>query len=156
MPRNATHSEDLTPQQQRALEALLAGQTVTAAANTAGVDRSTVHRWQKDDLVFRAAFNRGRRELLASVRTRLLALTERAVACVERELDGGDARTAMALLKGLGLLGGQVTAIGSDDPEELRRNEEERRRNAERSEQVRAYQDMLIDTSFPKLPPGSS
>ena len=88
MPRNATHSEDLTPQQQRALEALLAGQTVTAAANTAGVDRSTVHRWQKDDLVFRAAFNRGRRELLASVHTRLLALTERAVACVERELDG--------------------------------------------------------------------
>ena len=70
------------------------------------------------------------------------------MACLERALDEGDTRTALALLKGVGLRSGDVK-IGSDDPEQLRRHEEQ-------SEQVQTYTDMLIDMSYPKLPPGSN
>jgi hypothetical protein len=44
-PHHATFGEVLSPAQQQALAALLAGQTVTAAATEAGVDRTTCSRW---------------------------------------------------------------------------------------------------------------
>jgi transposase-like protein len=53
-PQNAT-PESLTPAQDTAIVALLAGKTITDAATAAGVDRATVHRWLKDDLAFLAA-----------------------------------------------------------------------------------------------------
>jgi hypothetical protein len=45
-------------------------------------------------------------------------LAAQAVECVERAVGSGDARTAVAVLKGLGLLG-TALPIGSDDPREL-------------------------------------
>ena len=62
MPQNTT-PEKLTAQQERVLERLLTGETVTAAAEAEGVDRSTVHRWRREDLAFQAAYNQRRREL---------------------------------------------------------------------------------------------
>ena len=51
MQQNASPSEPaLEPKQVRALERLLAGSTVAQAAEAAGVDRSTVHRWLRDVL----------------------------------------------------------------------------------------------------------
>jgi hypothetical protein len=47
LPQNATPDDGLTPAQHLALGALLAGKTVTAAAQEAGVDRSTVYRWRQ-------------------------------------------------------------------------------------------------------------
>jgi transposase-like protein len=58
MKRNGTpHNPTLTlsPCQLAALEALLAGKTVTDAAAAAGVDRSTLHAWLKTDFPFQAA-----------------------------------------------------------------------------------------------------
>jgi hypothetical protein len=52
----------LTPEQDAAVAALLAGRTVTDAAAATGVDRTTVHRWLKKDFAFQAALNLGRRE----------------------------------------------------------------------------------------------
>ena len=48
---------ELTPDQAAALDLLLSGQTITAAAAAVGVARETVSRWRNDDPTFQAAFN---------------------------------------------------------------------------------------------------
>jgi hypothetical protein len=83
------------------------------------VDRTTVHRWLKDAYAFQAALNRGRRDLQEAMQARLLAQAEKAADAVERSITEGDGKTALALLKGLGLLSGERVKVGSDDPEQL-------------------------------------
>lgn len=92
---------------------------MTDAAATAEVDRTTVHRWLKEDFAFQAALNRSRRDLREALQARLLGLAEKAAECVERSLAAGDSKAALALLKGLGLLPGELAKIGSDDPADL-------------------------------------
>jgi len=108
LPHHATSSENLSPAQQNALAALLAGQTVTAAAKPAEVDRTTVYRWfrDRDKPGFRAALERGQREMRQAMEARLLALASKAAACLEGAIAQGDGKAALALLKGLGLLPG--------------------------------------------------
>ncbi len=60
MQHNATdkgESHDLPPTQERVVAALITGSTVTRAAELAGVDRTTVHRWLRDDWDFQAPLN---------------------------------------------------------------------------------------------------
>ena len=108
MPQNATSDDGLSPTQELALAALLAGKTVTAAAQQAGVDRSTVYRWLRNPYQpgFRLALERGRWELRQAVQARLLTLADKAADCLEVTLAQGDGKAALALLKGLGLLNG--------------------------------------------------
>jgi DNA-binding MurR/RpiR family transcriptional regulator len=98
--------EDLSPAQELALAALLTGQTVTAAAKAAEVDRSTIHRWirHSDHRGFAKALVRGRAELRQALAARLLALAPKAADCLEAALASGDGKCALALLKGLGYL----------------------------------------------------
>jgi len=109
VPQNATSGEGLSLAQEKAVAVLLAGQTVTAAAKAAEVDRTTIYRWLRDpyDSAFRVALDRGRRELRQAMEARLLALASKAADCLEEVLAEGDGKAALALLKGLGLLGGQ-------------------------------------------------
>lgn len=111
---------ELTAEQQAALAALIAGQTVTAAAAMAGVARTTVHRWLREDNTFVAAYNGHRAELRDAAHARLLGLTEKALTALEQALDGGDTRAAALVLRGLGLLSGEPVAVGSDDPARVR------------------------------------
>ena len=53
---------ELSSAQLTALTALATGATVTLAAGEAGVDRTTVHRWLRDDHAFQALWNRIRRD----------------------------------------------------------------------------------------------
>jgi len=115
-PRNATPDESLTPTQDLAIAALLAGKTITAAGE-ASVDRGTVHRWLKEDFAFQAALNRGQRELRCVAYGRLERLAEKAVDTLERALDKGDAKAALGIVKGLGILA--PSSIGSGDAPEL-------------------------------------
>lgn len=59
MRRSATaragRSPDLQPAQFHALACLAGGSSVTDAAEGAGVDRTTVHRWLREDVVFQAS-----------------------------------------------------------------------------------------------------
>ena len=127
MRRNATPIvENLSPSQEKALAVLLAGKTVTDAAAAAEVDRTTVHRWLKDDFGFQAALNRNRRELREAMQARLMGLAEKAAECVERSIEGFNSKTALALLKGMGFLSGTPAKIGSDDPERLAEKARER------------------------------
>ncbi len=109
----------LPPQQTQALASLLVGQTVTAAADAAGVDRTTVHRWLREDWDFQAALNRARREFRDGLRAHLENVAERAVQAVNEAIEAGDVKVALVVLKGLGLLGGHVPSIGVDDPAAL-------------------------------------
>jgi len=122
MPRNATlkaTTDELSPVQATVLEALLRGETVTAAATAANVDRSTVHRWLRSDLSFQAACNRGRRELWEASAGRLLRAAHTAAETVANAVESGDVQVALAVLKGIGALSGTVPMFGSDDPGEL-------------------------------------
>lgn len=117
MQQNAT--PELTAAQENSLAALLAGKSITDAAQAANVDRTTVHRWLKDDHVFRAALNRRRRDLREQLQSRLMNLADKALDAVEKAISETDSKAALTLLRGLGLLSGNPPSIGSDDPLDL-------------------------------------
>lgn len=118
--QNATEESGLSPQQLQALESLLRGETVTEAASRAGVDRTTVHRWQREDYRFMAAVNSGRREIAEAIQARLLGVALSASETVASAIESGDVRTALTVLKGMGVLSGELPRIGPEDPEEIR------------------------------------
>jgi hypothetical protein len=132
MPRDATEGvsgeEGLSPSQLKALSALIAGTTITDAADIAGVDRTTVHRWIREP-EFCAAHNARRAELRDAVEAKLRALQAKAIEVVESALDGGDVRTAMGILRGTGALDGCGPRVGSDDPETVASQQKRARRN---------------------------
>jgi len=133
MERNRTFR--LSPRQERAIEALCAGRTITAAGEAAGVSRGSLHRWLKTDPAFQAALAARTREMRDVADRRLLALVGVAVDAVEQALRTGDARTAVQLLRGLGVLSGQPPRPGIEDPEEIvrqRRKDEEFRTTMDR------------------------
>ena len=117
MKQNETPDAEsqLSPAQELALSALMTGSRMTDAAVAAGVSRSTLHRWMSEP-VFLAARNGRRLELVASASAKLLNLRDKALGVVEQALDAGDGRVAMAVLKGVGMLDGQIPFLGSDDP----------------------------------------
>jgi hypothetical protein len=110
IPQNATFVEGLSVGQQKALAALLAGKSMTDAAKAGDVDRTTIYRWLRDPNKpeFRNALATGRREMRQAVEAQLLALANKAADCLEGALAQGDAKSAFALLKGLGLLPGAL------------------------------------------------
>lgn len=96
--RDATNPT-LKPQQELALGALLAGENVTDAADAAGVDRTTLHRWLREDMTFCAELNRYRAALRRMTMGRLLQLVPKAVDVLDRALDEADTRTAVQVLR---------------------------------------------------------
>ena len=112
-----TQNDTLSPAQVTVLAELLAGRTITDAATAAGVDRVTVHRWLREDFAFQAAWNRDRRELHRTAYDRLERLAAKAVGCLEKAIDSGDAKAALAIVKGMGILA--PSPIGSEDAGEL-------------------------------------
>lgn len=117
MPQVAT--ECLNPQQERAVELLLTGMTVTAVAATIGVSRETVHRWLRENFRFIAAVNRGKRELSNAASARLLAAWNKAAENVATAVENGDLKASLLVLRTFGTAFGVNSSIGSDDPEKL-------------------------------------
>ena len=111
--------EQLPTGQRSALQLLFSGKSVSETARLVGVSRMTLHRWLKSDPVFQAAYNEWHEQMEESGRSRLLMLTDKATDAVEKALAGGDARTALQLLKGMGLI--KAKAVGPTDPEEVER-----------------------------------
>ena len=68
----------LSPTQIDVMAALLSGKTIKSAADQAGVDRSTIHRWMREDWDFQAARNRGVQAIEAATITGLQALAQSA------------------------------------------------------------------------------
>jgi hypothetical protein len=79
----------LSPAQHVALGALMTGQTITDAAQAAGVNRETVSRWLNHDAAFQAELGRQRAALHAAVDDRLRNLTSQALDTLENLLTVG-------------------------------------------------------------------
>lgn len=104
----------LKPRQITALEALLSGATVKEAAEEAGVHRSTVHRWQRRNLAFRAVYNRRLLELQQSAVTRVHQMVHSALDQLEEDLAAGELSSSEALrfLESAGFLSGTMPEPG--------------------------------------------
>jgi hypothetical protein len=112
-PVHADQPPELPPPQIAALDALLAGNTVTDAAAAAGIGRTTIYKWLNGDCRFQAALNRGRRELQQAVAHRVDRLAADAADCVAQAVRQGNVKAAMEILKSLKVLAPRK--IGSDD-----------------------------------------
>ena len=113
-----TACKEITPDQTRILALLISGSTITNAAQNVGISRRTVHSWLRNDPGFVAAYNQARIELFEAARARLLTLVEAAFGVVGQAIEAGDVRTALVILRGAGLLSGQVEPAGPTDEEE--------------------------------------
>ena len=107
----------LTAQQHAVLSLLAFGQSVIAAAESAGIHRGTIHRWLSSDPNFRAAYNAWKKETVELAAGRLAKLSDNAVSVVCEALQSREARTAVAVLKGLGLLCGRRPAGATHPPD---------------------------------------
>ena len=96
---NATDQDaeapELSQAQFQALSALGSGSTITDSARVAGVDRTTIHRWLREDVHFQAAWNRLRAETRSEVAVRLNHLAGTALDSVQGSLEAGDARAEL-------------------------------------------------------------
>jgi hypothetical protein len=77
---------DFPAPQQTAVLALLAGATLSAAAEAAGVDRRTIYRWKNENAEFVAVLNQLRHELAVASIQALLALAPVAVETIRQLL----------------------------------------------------------------------
>lgn len=130
----------LTVKQQQVLDLLLQGQSITSISQTINVDRSTIYRWQSN-VEFEAERNKKARELRDASKSKLTNLAEKSLMVVDEALEKGDAKTALAVLKGVGYLSGVLPMIGSSVPEELTAQRE-------RDEKQKAYDDLLANMLF--------
>ncbi len=109
--------EELSATQITALAGLLAGKSVVDAAEAAGVGRTTIYKWLRNDFAFQAAVNRGRRGLRQSVALRVEQLAADAAECVAQAVRNGNVKAAMEILRRTDMLA--PPKIGSDDEEQL-------------------------------------
>jgi hypothetical protein len=120
----ATPEADLSHRQSLAIEAIVGGATVTAAAEVAGVSRATLHRWLAADAAFVATLNVAKQEHLGQIRGELRALATDAVKTLKGMMEpsrpvgyGLKVRVALAVLKMVGA--DTPEPIGSTDPGEI-------------------------------------
>src|SRR5207244_3791667 len=69
----------LSPAQRTAIEKLTSGHTLVDSALAAGVNRTTLYRWLKNDATFLAAYNAWQQDAVATARGRMLGITDVAV-----------------------------------------------------------------------------
>ncbi len=101
--RKSPSKRRLSAAEMTAIQHLMSGSSVTAAAEAAGVDRTTLHRWMRSKAHFREALDQNREDLQATFALRLVAIADTAI----DGLRGGvlvDPKTALAFLEKSGLL----------------------------------------------------
>jgi hypothetical protein len=104
-------TRQVSPRQERAIELLLAGSTITRAAHEVGVSRQTVSLWVNHDPFFSAELNVRRQDLWRSGQDRLRSLLPDALAAVAGGLVGDQGwRVGLKLLEMAGFAGnyGQI------------------------------------------------
>ena len=90
--------------QQQAIALLCAGCARVEVARRVGVSRGTLWNWMYRNQRFEEALSAWRREMAGSARARLLGLTGAGYRAIALALERGDAKVALAVFKGLGVL----------------------------------------------------
>ena len=94
---------EVSARQSIAIDALVSGATQQEAAEKAGVQRTTVTEWCNKNIIFIAEWNRRRKQRLAAAGERLYEVTVAALESVMASISGGDAATALALIRMVGV-----------------------------------------------------
>jgi hypothetical protein len=95
----------LSSAQAQVIAALAQGRTITDAARDAGLHRTTIHTWFRDQPVFKTAFEEAQREYVAILHDGMRDLAARAVETLRNLLDDPKTppsvrlRTALAVLQ---------------------------------------------------------
>lgn len=101
----------LSGEQTKAIYAIAMGGSVTSVAGEIGVHRSTMHRWM-NDLDFKAELNLHRKEMALALDGQAQALALKAMVVLDEALDDGDRSVAIAVARGVGILGGSRRGFG--------------------------------------------
>ena len=104
----------LSPKQQQAIGLMLSGCSMADTARRAGVSRGTLYKWRRNER-FLAAMESWRSDMQQAARSRLLNLSGMALKTILRALEGGDAKVALAIFKGLGVF----ATVAESKPEEV-------------------------------------
>jgi AcrR family transcriptional regulator len=103
MTRNGSQRNE-TGKHERAITALVAGATMQAAAAAAGVDRTTLWRWMREDAMFIWAYNQARADQRDAVQAELRSLAADALAVVRGMLQDDEAPPALRLRAAMAVL----------------------------------------------------
>ena len=79
--------KSLSPVQAQVIAALAQGRTITDAARDAGLHRTTIHTWFRDQPVFKTAFEEAQHEYVAALQDGMRDLAARAVDTLRSLLD---------------------------------------------------------------------
>jgi hypothetical protein len=107
---------ELSIEQANAIDLLVVGKTDQEVATAVGVSRQTVCGWRLYHPDFQAELNKRRREVWGAAADKLRSLLPKALEVLERELEEGDVKVALDIVK---LAGVQISNIGPHDPEEI-------------------------------------
>jgi DNA-binding MurR/RpiR family transcriptional regulator len=109
--------EELSPQQEGAIVALLSDPGLTGAAKAAGVGKATLWRWMQKP-AFREAYRRARREAVEQARARLQQASGEAVETLRKVMNDEDAPHASRISAAKTVL---VMAMQATSEEEILR-----------------------------------
>ena len=121
--------DGLSADQRMVMESLGSGVSVVETAKTSGVSRAAIYKWIKDDPAFAAAYNQWQESLKESCRARMKMLLDKAANALEKALDGGDVKAALAVLGKTGML--EAEGEKNTDAEEVRREAVVAKKNRE-------------------------
>src|ERR1700682_6291328 len=96
--------KSLSPAQAQVIAALAQGRTITDAARDAGLHRTTIHTWFRDQPAFKTAFDEAQREYVAALQDGMRDLAARAVETLRSLLDDSKTPPAVRLRTALAIL----------------------------------------------------
>ena len=116
-------SNRLTPQQETAIDLIVAGQNDREVAQAVGKSRSTINIWRNHDPLFMATLNNHRQQVQGTQLTRLNTLVGEAVDALQDGLHDEDVKvrivSAVHILKATGVYGASLPGSEQTDPAEI-------------------------------------
>ena len=113
----------LTPQQETAIDLILAGKNDREVAESIGKSRSTINVWRNQDPLFMATLNDRRQQVRGSQLSRLNTLVSDAVDVLQDGLHDEDIKVrivaAVHILKAAGVYGAEAPGTQETDPAEI-------------------------------------
>jgi translation initiation factor 2 alpha subunit (eIF-2alpha) len=140
---------DLTPSQSLAVAALVAGRTVTDAAEAAGVSRQTLYEWKKLP-GFTAGMNLARTEQHEVIRGELLAIATSAIRALREMVESSGTPPAIRLRASLAVLSSAsegVESIGMTDPAAIERSDRDSERSGRWVAKMTRLADEMMDNA---------